>query len=143
MKQEMDDFLTGYYGKAGVYIKRYIADMEQALKKSKAILSMDGDLEAHREGYLSKECIERYKHWFDLAEKAVINQPDVLKRVRKERMAIMYAQIRLEYGTREERKQLLTQLIQLAEENDIWMFSEVDNRNDQSGNREMFYQKYR
>lgn len=39
--------------------------------------------------------------------------------------------------------QLLTQLIQLAEENDIWMFSEVDNRNDQSGNREMFYQKYR
>ena len=55
----------------------------------------------------------------------------------------MYAQIRLEYGTREERKQLLTQLIQLAEENDIWMFSEVDNRNDQSGNREMFYQKYR
>ena len=86
---------------------------------------------------------ERYKHWFDLAEKAVINQPDVLKRVRKERMAIMYAQIRLEYGTREERKQLLTQLIQLAEENDIWMFSEVDNRNDQSGNREMFYQKYR
>ena len=143
MKQEMDDFLAGYYGKAGVYIKRYIADMEQALKKSKAILSMDGDLEAHREGYLSKECIERYKHWFDLAEKAVINQPDVLKRVRKERMAIMYAQIHLEYGTREERKQLLTQLIQLAEENDIWMFSEVDNRNDQSGNREMFYQKYR
>ena len=48
----MDDFLAGYYGKAGVYIKRYIADMEQALKKSKAILSMDGDLEAHREGYL-------------------------------------------------------------------------------------------
>jgi ABC-type siderophore export system fused ATPase/permease subunit len=57
-------------------------------------------------------------------------------------MAIMYAQIRLEYGTSEERKQLLAQLIQLAEENDIWMFSEVENRKDQSGNREMFYQKY-
>ena len=142
MKQEMDDFLTGYYGKAGIYIKQYIADMEQALKKSKAILSMDGDPETHREGYLSKECIERYKHWFDLAENAVANQPDVLKRVRKERMAIMYAQIRLEYGTSEERKQLLAQLIQLAEENDIWMFSEVENRKDQSGNREMFYQKY-
>ena len=77
-----------------------------------------------------------------MAENAVANQPDVLKRVRKERMAIMYAQIRLEYGTSEERKQLLAQLIQLAEENDIWMFSEVENRKDQSGNREMFYQKY-
>ena len=77
-----------------------------------------------------------------MAENAVADQPDVLKRVRKERMAIMYAQIRLEYGTREERKQLLAQLIQLAQENDVWMFSEVDNREDQSGNREMFYQKY-
>lgn len=142
MNREMDDFLTGYYGKAGIYIKRYIADMEQALRKSKAILSMDGDPEAHRNGYLSKECVERYKHWFDLAENSVADQPEILKRVRKERMAVMYAQIRLEYGTMEERKQLLTQLIQLAEENDIWMFSEVDNRNDQSGNREMFYQKY-
>lgn len=142
MEQETDDFLRGYYSKAGVYIKRYITDMEQALSKSKAALSMDGDPEAHRNGYLSKECIERYKHWFDLAENAVANQPEILKRVRKERMAIMYAQIRLEYGTKEERKQLLTQFIRLAEENDIWMLSEVDTREDQSGNREMFYRKY-
>lgn len=142
MKKEMDDFLTGYYGKAGIYIRQYINDMEQALRNSKAVLSMDGDLEAHRNGYLSKECVKRYKHRFDLAENAVANQPEILKRVRKERMAVMYAQICLEYGTIEERKQLLTQLIQLAEENDIWMFSEVDNRKDQSGNREMFYRKY-
>ncbi len=142
IEQEMDDFLTGYYGKAGIYLKRYIADMEQALSKSKAALSIDGDPEAHRNGYLSKECIARYRHWFDLAEKAVANQPELLKRVQKERMAVMYAQIRLEYGTAEERKQLLAQLIRLAEENDVWMFSEVDYRADQSGNREMFYQKY-
>lgn len=142
VEQEMDDFLEGYYGRAGTYIRRYIDDMEQALKKSGAALSMDGDPEAHRNGYLSEKCINRYNHWFDLAEKAVASQPETLKRVRKERMAVMYAQIRLGYGTTEERLHLLNQLNQLAGENDIWMYSEVDYRKDQSGNREMFYRKY-
>lgn len=128
-------------GKAGRYIKQYITEMEKALKESGLPLSMDGEPEAHRNGYLSEVCMERYKELFDKAENAVRDQPEFLKRVRKERMAIMYAQIRLEYGSIAERKRLLDEFIHLAENNNIWMLSEVDWREDQSGNREMFYNK--
>ena len=140
-EKEKDDFINGYYGKAGRYIKQYITEMEKALKESGLPLSMDGEPEAHRNGYLSEVCMERYKELFDKAENAVRDQPEFLKRVRKERMAIMYAQIRLEYGSIAERKRLLDEFIHLAENNNIWMLSEVDWREDQSGNREMFYNK--
>lgn len=140
-EKEKDDFINGYYGKAGRYIKQYITEMEKALKESGLPLSMDGEPEAHRNGYLSEVCMERYKELFDKAENAVRDQPEFLKRVRKERMAIMYAQIRLEYGSIAERKGLLDEFIHLAENNNIWMLSEVDWREDQSGNREMFYNK--
>ena len=57
-------------------------------------------------------------------------------------MGLMYVQLRLEYGSLLERRKVLQRLMRLAEANDVWMFSEVDWRKDQSGNREMFYQKY-
>lgn len=142
VKAEMNDFLNGYYGKAGVYIKQYIERMQGELKKSGKVLSMDGEPESHRDGYLSEACIKEYNRLFDLAERAVAGDGVLLKRVLKERMPVMYAQIRLEYGSKEERKHLLSYIIQLAEENRIWMFSEVDNREDQSGNREMFHHKF-
>lgn len=143
LEAEMDDFLNGYYGPAGIFIKRYIADMEESLRRSGVRLSMDGEPESHRSGYLSEACLERYCHYFDQAEQAVADCPDLLERVRKERMPLLYAQIRLGYGSAQERLQLLEELNRLAEENDVWMFSEVDWREDQSGNREMFYNKYR
>ena len=144
LQAEMDDFLNGYYGPAGVYLKQYIADMETSLKLSGARLSMDGDPEAHRDGYLSEACLARYRRYFDQAEQAVADRPELLKRVCKERMPLLYAQIRLGYGPAQERLRMLEELNRLvAEENDVWMFSEVDWREDQSGNREMFYRKYR
>lgn len=143
LQAEMDDFLNGYYGPAGVYLKQYIADMETSLKLSGARLSMDGDPEAHRDGYLSEACLARYRRYFDQAEQAVADRPELLKRVCKERMPLLYAQICLGYGPAQERLRMLEELNRLAEENDVWMFSEVDWREDQSGNREMFYRKYR
>ena len=143
LQAEMDDFLSGYYGPAGVYLKQYIVDMETSLKLSGARLSMDGEPEAHRHGYLSEACLVRYRQYFDQAEQAVADRPELLKRVRKERMPLLYAQIRLGYGPAQERLRMLEELNLLAEENDVWMFSEVDWREDQSGNREMFYRKYR
>ena len=143
LEAEMDGFLNGYYGPAGVYIKQYITDMETSLKQSGARLSMDGEPEAHRHGYLSEACLARYRRYFDQAEQAVAHRPELLKRVRKERMPLLYAQIRLGYGPAKERLRMLEELNRLAAENDVWMFSEVDWREDQSGNREMFYRKYR
>ena len=116
--------------------------MEAELKKSGRRLSMDGEPESHKMGYLSEECVKKYNELFDKAEKSVWNKQEVLARVQKERMGLMYVQLRLEYGSLLERRKVLQRLMRLAEANDVWMFSEVDWRKDQSGNREMFYQKY-
>ncbi|MCS2773914.1 hypothetical protein NXW80_05595 [Bacteroides fragilis] len=98
-------------------------------------------LEAHRNGYLSEVCINQYNKLFDLAEQSVAHDSLLLARVQKDRMPLMYVQLRLKYGTVEKRRKILDELIHLAEINDIWMFSEVDWRSDQSGNREMFKKK--
>lgn len=137
----MVDFLNGYYGAAGPYLHKYIKMMETELKKSGLKLSMDGEPESHRTGYLSENCVKQYNKLFDKAEECTKNQPEVLSRVRKERMGLMYVQLRLGYGTVDERKETLKQLIALAEAHDVWMLSEVDWREDQSGNREMFEKK--
>lgn len=83
-----------------------------------------------------------YRHLFDQAEKAVANNKVFLDRIRKERLGIMYAQVRLGYGSAAERSKLVEQICQIAKENDIWMFSEVETRKDQSGNRDMFFKRY-
>ncbi len=41
-----------------------------------------------------------------------------------------------------ERSKLVEQICKIAKENDIWMFSEVETRKDQSGNRDMFFKRY-
>lgn len=137
----MTDFLNGYYGAAGPYLQEYIHLMESELKKSGLKLSMDGEPESHRNGYLSESCFKKYNELFDKAEESVKDEPEVLARIQKERMGLMYVQLRLGYGTVEERKAALIQLSALAKANDVWMFSEVDWREDQSGNREMFENK--
>jgi len=134
----MKDFLNGYYGAAGPYLYEYIKMMESELRKSGLKLSIDGEPEFHRMGYLSVKCLKKYNELFDKAENSVQNDRDILARVQKERMGIMYVQLRLGYGSLLERKAILHHLIELAKINDVWMFSEVDWRKDQSGNREMF-----
>ena len=135
---QMKDFLNGYYGAAGPYLYEYIKMMESELRKSGLKLSIDGEPEFHRMGYLSVKCLKKHNELFDKAENSVQNDRDILARVQKERMGIMYVQLRLGYGSLLERKAILHHLIELAKINDVWMFSEVDWRKDQSGNREMF-----
>ncbi len=134
-------FITAYYGKAAPYIEQYINRMESELKKSGLILSMDGEPEDHRNGYLSNDNIAIYDKLFDDAEAATIHDSTALKHVQKERMSLMYAQLKLNYGTIAQRKQTLLKLLDLAQANNVWMFSEVDWRPDQSGTREMFKNK--
>lgn len=135
------DFLKGYYGKAAPYISKYISLMENELAKSHQTLSMDGDPEAHQRGYLSEENIKKYSELFDEAERKVNDDKRSLAHVQKERMPLMYVQLRLKYGTVPERRRILDRFTSLAESNNVWMLSEVDWRKDQSGNREMFMRK--
>ena len=137
----INDFIHGYYGEAGSFIRKYFDLLHAKLEQSGLTLSMDGEPEHHSEGYLSKESIGLYKKLFDQAEMAVKDKPEVLLRVKEARMPIMYAQLKLKYGTEDERKNIAADFLKIGERTNLWMLSEVDCRVDQSGTREMFKKK--
>ncbi|MDH5399762.1 MAG: DUF4838 domain-containing protein, partial [Cyclobacteriaceae bacterium] len=82
----MDDFLNGYYGKAGPFIKTYIDDMTEALLKSGAPLRIFGSPKEATSSYLTPELITHYEDLFDQAEAAVGDSSEVLERVRIARL---------------------------------------------------------
>lgn len=137
----INTFVLGYYGPAGELIKRYIDTMHVELDKSGLMLSIDGEPESHRKGYLSEALVSHYNALFDEAEARVADRGDLLLRVREARLPLMYAQLRLQYGDVPSLKRLAAEFVDLAEQTDLWMLSEVDSRSDQSGTREMFQEK--
>jgi hypothetical protein len=91
----IDDYLKGYYGAAGTYIRQYIDEMRESLLKSNFPLSIFGDPIDAKDTYLSPVMMEKYKQLFDKAEKAVANDGEVLRRVQAARLPIMYAEIQI------------------------------------------------
>jgi hypothetical protein len=134
----MNDFLNGYYGKAGPAIRKYIDLMHDNLEKSGATLSIDGNPGRHRNGYLSEAAVKTYNKLFDEAEKQVKDNLEILFRVRTARLPVMFAQLQLGYGSVELRRKIAMEFFELLEKNEIWMLSEVDWRKDQAGNREKY-----
>jgi hypothetical protein len=91
----IDDFLNGYYGPAGPYIRQYIDNMQQALLESDHRLSIFGSPEEARETYLSAGMMDEYNRLFDQAEKAVEKDPELLRRVQIARLPLMHARIQI------------------------------------------------
>lgn len=137
----VNDFMYGYYDGGGKFIKQYFDLMHLELKKSGRSLSMDGEPGEHAEGYLSESLIREYNRMFDQAEAAAKGDEAVWLRVREARMPVMYAQLKLRYGSEDQRRRIARDFIELMEMTNLWMLSEVDWRDDQSGNRDMFRDK--
>ena len=94
-KTIINEFLNDYYGAAGSYILKYIESMQQSLVKSGMKLNIFGGPIDAKEAYLSAEMMTHYKQLFDNAEKAVSNDPELLRRVQVARLPIMYAAIQI------------------------------------------------
>jgi hypothetical protein len=91
----MDDFLSGYYGEAGKYIRMYIDDIHDELEASGNGLNIFGHPSDGALTWLRPEKMEDYEKYFDKAEKAVEDDPEVLERVRIARMPLEYAKIEI------------------------------------------------
>jgi len=91
----MNDFLDGYYGKAGKYIGRYINDLHDELEKSGQHLSIFGHPSDASKTWLSLAKMKDYGHLFDLAEKSVSDDPQILERVKIARMPLEYAKVEI------------------------------------------------
>ncbi|MFH1567598.1 MAG: DUF4838 domain-containing protein [Gemmatimonadota bacterium] len=87
----MDDFLNGYYGAAGPFLRAYIDRMHDVLEASGEPLSIFGNPHTPPKAYLSKEMLAECSALFDRAEAAVAGDAEVLARVRYARLPIQYA----------------------------------------------------
>ncbi|WP_290799182.1 DUF4838 domain-containing protein [Flavihumibacter sp. UBA7668] len=98
----INDFLHGYYGSAGNYIRQYIDRMWESLLKTGAQLNIFGGPNDAKDSWLSVEMMEEYKRIFDQAEAAVSTHSELLRRVKIARLPILYAEIQIgrnEIGT--------------------------------------------
>ncbi len=93
-----NEFLHGYYGKAAPYIKKYLDIMENAVKREHFRLACDSS----RPIYFNSSDLVSMMQLFDKAEKAVSNNPDVLKRVKIERMAVDHSWLLMRAGVNDE-----------------------------------------
>ena len=92
----MDDFLTGYYGKASQEIKKYIELLhENNMSGSGIKLSIFGDPVQQKESFLSDSLIAIYTRLFDRAERKVARSPEYLQRVKLARLPIYYAMLEI------------------------------------------------
>lgn len=91
----MNEFLNGYYGDAGPYIRKYIDAMEDQVLKSNIPLGSRDHPHKHFKGYLSPANLVNYNKIFDQAEGAVKNNPAVLERVKVARLPLMYAMLEM------------------------------------------------
>lgn len=89
----INDFLNGFYGAAGIHLKRYINLLHDTLEKNNEPLSIFGNALTPVEGYLSPAMIDRYEAIFDEAEQAVAGDPQLLERVREARLPLLFTRL--------------------------------------------------
>lgn len=85
-----DDFLQGYYGKAGKQMRQYMDALVNALKQSHTPLDIYGNPVNHHRDYLSPLAIDTYSKLLDKAEAAAEGKADWLKRVYAARLPLEY-----------------------------------------------------
>jgi hypothetical protein len=90
-----DEFLDGYYGRAGRPLRRYIDALHDALGRSGAGLDIYEPPAVHAANYLSAADTALYDSLFDEAEAASFGDPAALARVRTARLPLMYAELEI------------------------------------------------
>lgn len=87
-KEEMNDFINGYYEEAGKYIGEYIWSMQERVKPHHLFIYAD----AHQP-YFTYEDIKKANELFDKAERAVAGKPEILERIKMTRLQVRFAEI--------------------------------------------------
>ncbi|WP_346238510.1 DUF4838 domain-containing protein [Niabella insulamsoli] len=93
----INEFLNAYYGPASGYLKKYldlISKFARAGSSAVPITEYSSPLAA-RQTYLSNQHLRDYNQIFDSAERAVKDNRTFLNRVKKERLALSYAEIEI------------------------------------------------
>jgi hypothetical protein len=85
-----NDFLNGFYGKASPFIKEYIGLLIQYQEKTNRYLDIYTDPIQNRNTFFSPEAMDQYDKIISQAETAIADNPTLVKRVLKIRLALEY-----------------------------------------------------
>jgi hypothetical protein len=86
----IDDFMEGYFGPAAKPMRAYFNLLHEKVRDPNVHMHLYSGLEA---GYLPPDIVDKMTSLFDEAETLVKEQPEYLKRVRKERMGEWYTRL--------------------------------------------------
>ncbi len=90
------EFVNGYYGEAGIFVKKYIDLVHAEIKKDPDyFLFLYGDPAQAFNSFLKPELLTQYNHFFNDAEKAVADKVELLNRVRTARLSTDYAMLEM------------------------------------------------
>ncbi len=88
----ISEFTDGYYEEAGEYVKKYIDHIHRELEKHPDFfLFLYGDPSQAFDKYLNPKLLAAYEQYFNDAEKAVAQKPQVLQRVKEARLGVDFA----------------------------------------------------
>lgn len=85
-----NDFLNGYYGKAGPFIGQYLQALVTTMHNTKTQLDIYGNPVNNYKNYLSPAAIDQYSSLLDKAEQAAAGNNDLLTKVYNARLPLEY-----------------------------------------------------
>ncbi len=88
----VDDFLGGYYGKAGPVLRRYINLLQSQVRGKDVHMGIFSPVTV---SYITPDFLAQANKLFDEAEKAAADDPGALRRVKHARLSIRYTELML------------------------------------------------
>ncbi|WP_034040520.1 DUF4838 domain-containing protein [Wocania ichthyoenteri] len=127
------EFTNGYYHEAGPFVKSYVDLIHKEIKKHPDFfLFLYGDPSQAFNVYLNPDLLKQYAVFFDDAEKAVADKPEILKHVKVARLSIDYAVLEAcrksvseEFTITESTKNLVKKFMSVCNEANITLMNEM------------------
>lgn len=112
-------YMDIYYGKASSYIAEYYNLVDKNIQKYAMPLYIYAQPNAYKAGYLSDKCLKEYASLLNKALKEVCNDEELAKRVRREKLGILYVKAKKYSFDKKGRKQALDEFYEICRENNI------------------------
>lgn len=91
----INDFMNGYYGAAGIHIRKYFDRLHKEEIATRQLLDIYGTPVSFANTLMTPELMQEYYGYFEKAEAAVKNQPEILERVKLAKMPLYYTQMEI------------------------------------------------
>lgn len=124
VKALAERYIEKYYGDAAHYISEYYSAVQRNVHKYRQPLYIYAQPDAYRFGYLSDKCLKEYNTILDKAVESVKGNEELTKRVRRERLGVLYVKAKKLSLNKKGRRSALEEFYAICKENGITDYME-------------------